>query len=53
MKDETPSHDASSENVEYTTYVQQRIEHGLREAAAGRVLSQEEIEARMNRWLAE
>jgi len=43
--------DASLEDVQYHIYVRQKVERGLKDAAEGRVLTQEEVEKRMARWL--
>jgi predicted transcriptional regulator len=43
--------DASLEDVQYHIYVRQKVERGLRDVAEGRVLTQEEVEQRMARWL--
>jgi predicted transcriptional regulator len=45
------SEDASFEDIQYHIYVQQKIEQGLSDVAEGRVLSQEEAEKRMSKWL--
>lgn len=45
------SDDASLEDIQYHIYVCQKIERGLKDVEEGRVLSQEEIERRMSRWL--
>jgi predicted transcriptional regulator len=43
--------DASLEDVQYHIYVRQKVERGLKDVEEGRVLSQEEAERRMSRWL--
>ncbi|OGP92301.1 MAG: hypothetical protein A2Z19_02785 [Deltaproteobacteria bacterium RBG_16_54_18] len=43
--------DASFEDIQYHIYVQEKIEHGLRDVKEGRVLSQDEVEQRMTKWL--
>jgi predicted transcriptional regulator len=43
--------DASLEDVQYHIYVRQKVERGLNVVAEGRVLTQEEVERRMARWL--
>lgn len=43
--------DASLEDVQYHLYVLQHIERGRRDIAEGRLLSEEEVERRMARWL--
>ena len=45
--------DASLEDIQYSIYVRERIDRGLREAAEGKVMDQEEVERRMERWIAE
>lgn len=50
MLDQIPE-DVSFEDIQYHIYVRQKIEHGLRDIEEGRVLSQEEIERRMSKWL--
>ena len=42
---------ASFEEIQYHIYVQEKIEHGLNEVREGRVVSQEEAEKRMAKWL--
>jgi hypothetical protein len=44
---------ASWEDVQHSIYVRERIERGRREAAEGKVLDQDEVERRMQPWLAE
>ena len=44
--------EASLEDIQYHIYVRQKIQTGLDAVREGRVLSQEEVERRMNRWLA-
>lgn len=43
--------DCSLEDIQYHLYVLQKIERGLKDAAEGRVYTQEEVEKRMSRWL--
>jgi len=45
--------DASWEDVQHSIYIRERIERGRREAAEGKVLDQDEVERRMQPWLAE
>ena len=45
--------DVSFEDVQYHLYVLQQIERGVRDVEEGRVVSQEEMERRMARWLDE
>ena len=43
--------DASLDDIQYHIYVRQKIEKGLEAAGRGNVISQEEAERRMARWL--
>ncbi|MFQ5740861.1 MAG: hypothetical protein ACE5JX_17805 [Acidobacteriota bacterium] len=43
--------DASLEDIQYHIYVRQKIEKGLEAARQGKVISLEEAERRMARWL--
>lgn len=45
------SDDATLEDIQYHIYVRQKIDQGLRDVRAGRVLTQEEVEARLSRWI--
>ncbi|MHB1612014.1 MAG: hypothetical protein ACYCT0_10040, partial [Sulfobacillus sp.] len=42
--------DCTVEDVQYHLYVQQKVERGLADMRAGRVLSHEEVERRMAKW---
>lgn len=44
--------DCSLEDVQYHLYVLQKIEHGLQDVHAGRLITQEEVEKKMSKWLA-
>jgi predicted transcriptional regulator len=50
---EPPPDDSPSEDVEYRTYVQEKIDRGLAAAEAGDFISDEEIEQRIARWTSE
>ena len=50
MLDRIPD-DVSFEDIQYHIYVREKIERGLKDIKEGRVLSQEEVEQRMSRWL--
>ena len=50
MLDQLPD-DASFEDIQYHIYVREKIERGMKDVEEGRVLSQEEVEQRMSRWL--
>lgn len=43
--------ESSFEDIQYHIYVREKVARGLKDAQEGRVLSQEEIERRMARWL--
>lgn len=43
--------DASLEDIQYHIYVCQKIERGLQDMDHGRVLSREQVEKRMSRWI--
>ena len=52
LLDQIPD-DSSFEDIQYHIYVREKIEHGLKDAEQGRVLSQEEVERRMLKWTGE
>lgn len=43
--------EASFEEIQYHIYVREKIERGLKDVEEGRVLSQQEVERRMSKWL--
>jgi predicted transcriptional regulator len=43
--------DASLEDIQYHIYVCQKVDRGREAADQGRVLTQDEVERRMARWL--
>jgi len=43
--------DSSFEDIQYHIYVREKIEKGLKDVKEGRLISQEEAEKRMSRWL--
>ncbi len=43
--------DSSFEDIQYDIYVRSKIEQGLKDIEEGSVLSQEEVERRMTKWL--
>jgi predicted transcriptional regulator len=43
--------DASLEDIQYHIYVRQKIQQGLADVAAGRVVSHEEVQRRLAKWL--
>ena len=45
--------DASYEDIQYHIYVRQAIERGIAAVERGEVLSHEDVERRMARWLGE
>ncbi len=50
MLDQIPE-DATFEDIQYHIYVQEKIERGMKDIEEGNVLSQEEVERRMSKWL--
>jgi len=50
---ETLPDDVSYEDVQYHIYVQQAVQKGIDAADCGDVISQEEVERRMAKWLGE
>ena len=49
LLDQLPD-DSSLDDIQYHIYVRQKIRNGLA-AAQGQVISQDEVEKRMSRWL--
>ena len=49
----TPPDDATFEDIQYHIYVREKIERGLKDVQEGRVLTQEEAERRLSKWLGE
>ncbi len=45
--------DATFEDIQYHIYVREKIECGLKDIKEGHLQSQEEVEQRMSKWLAE
>ncbi|MGA2740821.1 MAG: hypothetical protein ABSG65_25710 [Bryobacteraceae bacterium] len=43
--------DATFEDIQYHIYVREKIERGLKDVDEGRVVSEEEMELRMQKWL--
>ncbi len=43
--------DASLEDIQYHIYVRQKIQQGLDDVEAGRVLSHAEVQQRLAKWL--
>lgn len=50
LLDQLPD-DSSLEDIQYHIYVSEKIERGLRDAEAGRLVDHDEVERRMSRWL--
>ncbi len=48
---ETLPDDSSFEDIQYHIYVRSKIEQGLKDIKEGSVLSQEEVERKMAKWL--
>lgn len=45
--------ESSLEDIQYHLYVREKVERGLRDLKAKRVLPQKEVERRMAKWLKE
>ncbi len=45
--------DASLEDIQYHIYVRQKIEQGLADVEAGRVVPHEEVQRRLAKWRAQ
>ena len=43
--------DASLEDIQYHIYVRQKIEQGMADVEAGRVISHAEVQQRLAKWL--
>lgn len=43
--------DCSYEDVQYRIYLRETVDRGIRDIDAGRVVSQEEMERRVEQWL--
>jgi predicted transcriptional regulator len=43
--------DASLEDIQYHIYVRQKIQQGLEDVEAGRVLTHAEVQQRLAKWL--
>jgi len=43
--------DATLEDMQYHIYVRQKIDHGMADVTEGRLLTEEEFDRRMSRWL--
>jgi predicted transcriptional regulator len=52
MLDTLPD-DTSLEDIQYHLYVRQKIERGLADFDRGNVLSEDEVEKRVDKWLEE
>lgn len=50
MLDQLPD-DASFEDIQYHIYVREKIGRGMKDIQEGRVISQEDVEERMSKWL--
>jgi hypothetical protein len=50
MLEELPD-DTTLEDIQYHIYVREKIEHGLEDLEKGRIVSQEEMEHRLSKWL--
>jgi len=52
MLDRLPD-DASFEDIQYHIYVREKVERGLEAVEANQVLTEEEAERRLSKWLGE
>ncbi|HVN05407.1 MAG TPA: hypothetical protein VMT86_13370 [Bryobacteraceae bacterium] len=52
LLDQLPD-DATFEDIQYHIYVREKIERGLQDLEAGRTVSEEEMDRRMQKWLGE
>jgi predicted transcriptional regulator len=52
LLDDLPDN-ASLEDIQHHIYVREKIERGLRDVEAGRVVDQDEAKRRMAKWLGE
>lgn len=43
--------DVTLEDIEYQIYVRRKVSQGLRDVEEGRVIDQEEVKRRMQKWL--
>jgi len=43
--------DSTLEEIQYSLYVRQKIERGLRDVDEGRTFTQEEVDKRMGKWV--
>ena len=50
---DTIPEDATYEDIQYHIYVRQSVENGLAAVGRGEVISHEEAERRMSKWLGE
>ncbi len=50
LLDQLPD-DATFEDIQYHIYVREKIGRGLKDVEEGRVLSEEETQRRMEKWL--
>ena len=49
---ETLPEEASLEDIQYHIYVRQKIQQGLDDVEAGRVIRHEDVQQRLAKWLA-
>jgi predicted transcriptional regulator len=50
LLDELPE-DASLEDIQYHVYVREKVERGLEDVKAGRVVEEAEAERQLSKWL--
>ena len=45
--------DSTLKEIQYHLYVRQKVQRGIQDVEEGRVYTQEEVEKRMEKWVAE
>jgi predicted transcriptional regulator len=45
--------DSTLEEIQYHLYVRQKVQRGIQDVEEGRIYTQEEVEKRMEKWVAE
>jgi len=45
--------DSTLEEIQYHLYVRQKVQRGIQDVKEGKIYTQEEVEKRMEKWVAE
>jgi len=45
--------DSTLEEIQYHLYVRQKVQRGIQDVEEGKIYTQEEVEKRMEKWVAE